>query len=384
MKCGRDRFVAVPGAAGLIVVRLSVPVLVFALAGALPALGESRDRRPDLPVPTPRPAGPPNGGRLTPPVLAPARPPVAAPVAPGSEAAVFRSWLAAFQAEALGRGIRQAVLDRAFAGVTPNPRVVELDRRQPEGRVGFSDYLNRTVTTERIAEGRRLMALHRTLLGRIGRAYGVSPHLIVSLWGIETSFGTNTGGFSVIRSLATLAFEGRRAELFRAELLAALQILQQQRFTAEMLTGSWAGAMGQCQFMPSSYLKFAVDQDGDGHPNLWTSTADVFASTANYLGQLGWRSDQGWGRPVRLPPGFDQGQITYDLVLPLTEWQKRGVRLLGGGDLPAAELVGSLTRPGGPTGTAWLVYPNFRAVMKWNRSTYFAMAVLQLADAIGP
>ncbi len=342
--------------------------LLFAVLATIPACGAGHDHRQALPVPVPT-----------------VRPAVTAPRPAVPESRAFGAWLEAFKAEARAQGLRQAVLDGAFAGVTPNPRVVELDRRQPEGRISFSDYLNRTVTAGRIAEGRRLMALHRALLRRVSASYGVPPQVIVSLWGIETSFGSNTGGFSIIRSLATLAFEGRRAAFFRGELLAALTILQDQHFTPDQLTGSWAGAMGQCQFMPSSYLKYAVDADGDGHPDLWRSTADVFASTANYLHQLGFRRDQNWGRAVRLPRGFDAGQITYEVALPLDEWQRRGVRMLDGRDLPVArDMVASLTQPGGPGGTAWLVYPNFRTIMKWNRSTYFAMAVLQLADAIGP
>ena len=309
--------------------------------------------------------------------------PAAPPAAPDLDEAGFAVWLAAYKAEALTKGISQAVLDRAFAGVTPHPRVVELDRRQPEGRITFSKYFQNTVTSGRITKGRQLMADNAGVLASVAATYGVPAKVVVALWGVETSFGANQGGFSVIRSLATLAYEGRRAEFFRDELTKALLIMQREGFGPEKMIGSWAGAMGQSQFMPSSYLKWAVDFDGDGHRDIWATRADVFASAANYLKQNGWVAGEHWGRPVRVPPGLPRDLVTLDTRRSLAEWQALGVRLPDGGDLPSAEMSASLINPG-DEGRYWLVYENFRVIMRWNRSTYFAMSVLSLADSIGP
>lgn len=313
----------------------------------------------------------------------PAQKPVAPPAAPELDDAGFAPWLATFKAEALAKGISSVTLERAFAGVTPNPRVVELDRRQPEGRITFSRYFQNTVTSGRITKGRELMADNAGVLSSVAGTYGVPAKVVVALWGIETSFGANQGGFSVIRSLATLAYEGRRAEFFRGELMNALTIMEQEGYGPDKLIGSWAGAMGQCQFMPSSYMKWAVDFDRDGHRDIWATRADVFASAANYLKQNGWVAGQGWGRPVRIPASISHELVGLETKLPLSEWQALGVRRADGTDLPAEEMTASLINPG-DEGRYWLVYENFRVIMRWNRSTYFAMSVLSLADSVGP
>ncbi|WP_166646492.1 lytic murein transglycosylase [Zavarzinia compransoris] len=320
---------------------------------------------------------------------APARPaagataaqPGAAPAVPAVPDQDFDTWLRAFKTEALAKGIARRTLDGAFAGVTPNPRVVELDRRQPEGRITFSRYYENTVPP-RIERGRRMLAENAEVLSRVAGTYGVPSRVVVALWGVETSFGVNQGKFSIVRSLATLAYEGRRAEFFRGELLNALTIMDQEGFSSEKMVGSWAGAMGQCQFMPSSYLKWAVDFDGDGHRDIWATRADVFASAANYLKQNGWVPGEGWGRRVAIPANLPRGLTGLETRKTLAEWQALGVRLPGGADLPAAEMTASLINPG-DEGNHWLVYENFRVIMRWNRSTYFAMSVLSLADEIG-
>jgi len=302
------------------------------------------------------------------------------PPAPSVDAE-FDIWLETFKTEAVAAGISRRTVDRAFVGVTPNDRVVELDRKQPEGRITFARYFENTVSDVRIRKGRALLAEHRALLDRVAATYGVPAKVVVALWGVETSFGANTGGFSVVRSLATLAYEGRRASFFRGELKDVLRIMEAEGFGPEKMIGSWAGAMGQCQFMPSSYLKWAVDFDSDGHRDIWATKADVFGSAANYLKQNGWIAGDGWGRPVR-PPRLAKELIGLEVKKTLAEWQALGVRQPDGSDLPAAEMTASLINPG-EEGRYWLVYNNFRTIMHWNRSTYFALSVLQLADAIG-
>lgn len=317
------------------------------------------------------------GGATTGPSAAPPSPANPPPVPD----AAFEDWLEIFKAEARREGISRQVIDSAFVGVTPNERVVELDRKQPEGRITFAKYFQNTVTDGRIKKGRALLAENRAVLDRVAGTYGVPTKVVVALWGVETSFGANTGKFSIIRSLATLAYEGRRAEFFRKELKDALRIMQQEGFGPEKMIGSWAGAMGQCQFMPSSYLKWAVDFDGDGHRDIWATRADVFGSAANYLKSNGWIAGDGWGRPVR-PPRLSKDLVGLEVRKPLAEWQAMGVRQPDGSDLPVADMTASLVHPG-EEGRYWLVYNNFRTIMHWNRSTYFALSVLQLADAIG-
>jgi len=297
--------------------------------------------------------------------------------------ASFADWRDELRAEAIERGIRPITFDTAFAGVELIPRVIELDRDQPEFTLTFAQYLERVVPQSRIDRGRRRLAENRALLEAIGRKYRVQPRFIVALWGIETDFGRVTGGFPVIASLATLAHDGRRSAFFRGELLHALTILEEGHTTPGAMVGSWAGAMGQSQFMPSSFINFAVDEDGDGRRDIWETKADVFASAANYLARSGWRDDQTWGREVSVPEGFDSDLASLAVVKRLGAWQALGVRRASGADLPARQLPASLVLPEGPGGSAFLVYDNYRTTLKWNRSTFFALAVGHLADAIG-
>ncbi len=311
----------------------------------------------------------------------------------------FNTWLANLRSEALQSGIRTDIADAALSSIQPLPRVIELDRKQPEFTMTFDEYLGNVVPRSRVIKGLNKLAENRELLTKIGAQYGVQPRFIVAFWGIETDFGRHTGGFSVINALATLAFDGRRSAYFRKELLNALQILNDGHIAPNDMKGSWAGAMGQCQFMPSSFLNFAVDNDGDGRRDIWTTKADVFASAANYLSQSGWRGDQTWGRQVSLPKNFDTALANLDTVKVLNEWQLLGVRRVNGADLPTRPLMASLVLPerkaapassdpgdnekSGASPAAYLVYDNYRATLKWNRSTFFAMAVGHLADAIG-
>ncbi len=294
----------------------------------------------------------------------------------------FEDWVKAFKSEATEKGIASSLVNQAFEGVAPIPRIIELDRKQPEGRMTFEEYRKKIVSQIRIQRGREMMAQHRDLLDEIGQHYGVQPRFIVALWGIETNYGQNTGGYSVVNALATLAFDGRRSQYFRTELLNAFKILEDRHIPLEAMKGSWAGAMGQCQFMPSSFLRLAVDYDGDGRKDIWNTPADVFASAANYLSQSGWRGNQTWGRQAKLPGSFSKKEASLKIKKSLASWQKIGVRRSNGSNLPLVNIKGSILLPDGQGGPAFLVYENFRVIMKWNRSTYFATSVGLLADAL--
>ena len=295
----------------------------------------------------------------------------------------FDEWCQKLRVEALNQGIRAEIFDVAFAGVEPIRRVIELDRNQPEFSMTFDQYLSRVISDKRIQEGRQKFSQNQKILAEISQKFGVQSRFIVALWGIETGYGRHTGGFPVIASLATLAFDGRRSSFFRKELLIALNILNKGHITPERMKGSWAGAMGQNQFMPSSFFHRAIDYDGDGKRDIWTSKPDVFASTANYLRASGWRDDITWGRAVLLPDNFDLKLTGRKIKKPIGQWQALGVRLPGGGDLPKRQLNSSIMLPDkGNRRPAFLIYDNFEAILKWNRSDFFAIAVGTLADRI--
>lgn len=301
-----------------------------------------------------------------------------------AESRPFDAWLSDLQREAAQKGVSPGIIAEVLPNdIQPIPRVVELDRQQPEGTMTFARYRERIVHPLRISRGREMMRRYHSALQDVSRAYNVQPQYIVALWGIESNYGRNTGGFDVPHALMTLAYDGRRSAFFRGELLNALQILEEGHITPAQMKGSWAGAMGQSQFMPSSFLNFAVDFDGDGRRDIWGTEIDVFASAANYLAKNGWKGDQRWGREVRVPAGLPEAQTGLDVKKSLAEWQRLGVRRANGGDLPiVAGMQASLVRPDGAGGPAYLAYDNYRVIMHWNRSTYFATSVGLLADAI--
>ena len=295
----------------------------------------------------------------------------------------FDQWLSKLKTEAHEKGISQATLDSAFANVKLIEKVVKLDRKQPETVQTFQEYMAQRLPQSLVDTGKAMLNENRAILEEVGRKYGVQPRFIVALWGVETRFGKYTGGFSVIDALTTLAYDNRRADYFRKELLLALRILDENHITLADMKGSWAGAMGQSQFMPSSFINFAVDHDEDGRRDIWTTKADVFASAANYLSKSGWKYDQTWGREIKLPNGFDLSLIDLKIAKPMAEWEALGVRKADGSPLPGRQLIGSLVQPKGGNGQTFLVYNNYRTILKWNRSTYFAMSVGHLADLIG-
>ncbi len=294
------------------------------------------------------------------------------------------AWIDQVKLDAARQGVSATTVNAALADFTPNPTIIALDNKQPEKSITFAQYMERVVNPTRISQGRELYQQHRTLLDKIGREFGVQPRFIVALWGIETNYGGNTGGFKIIPALATLAHDGRRAEFFRDEMMKALQIVDAGHIPLSQFKGSWAGAMGQSQFMPSSFLAYAVDYNGDGRKDIWETQSDVFASIANYLSQSGWNADETWGRVVRLPSGFDQSLAGRDKKKPLAEWARMGVTNNNGSVLPQVDnLQSAVLYPGKDGEESYLVYGNYDVIMKWNRSTYFATAVGTLADAIG-
>ena len=312
------------------------------------------------------------------PVLA-ADSPIAAPQ-PGRD---FATFLAGVKAEAAAKGIRPATLV-VLDGIKPVDRIVALDRKQPEFTLTFAQYLAHILSRDKIADGRKMLAGNRKLLAAIARRYGVQPRFVVALWGIESDYGRVMGTYPVVTALATLAWDGRRSAYFRGELLDALTILDHGDVRPQAMIGSWAGAMGQCQFMPSTFVKYAQDFDGDGRRDVWGSRADVLASAANYLAGLNWKGNQTWGRAVRLPRRFDHRLLGLATTKPLAQWARLGVRTEAGKPLPRRTgMQASVILAEGDHGSAFLVYDNFRAVMKWNRSTFFALAAGHLADRIG-
>jgi len=291
------------------------------------------------------------------------------------------AWLAGLRGEALERGIPAATVEAALGEVRLLPAVVSADRSQPGAPSGFCRYLERRLTPTRIARGRRLLAEHRALLAELAAEHGVPARYLVALWGLESNYGDYQGDHPLFDALVTLAHDPRRGSLFREQVFAALRIVAAGGLAPGDLRGSWAGAMGQVQFMPTTYLDHAVDHDGDGVADIWASVPDALASAARYLRRAGWRSGETWGRPVRLPASLP-GSARPTGAMQLAAWQELGVRRHDGGDLPAASLAGRLVLPNSGPEPAFLVYPNYRTFMAWNRSTSFAISVGALADAL--
>jgi membrane-bound lytic murein transglycosylase B len=300
-----------------------------------------------------------------------------------ADEAKFQAWLGEFKQHAVREGIPPEVVEKAFEGITENLDVVKLDRKQPENKITLTRYLTNTISERRIRIGREMLDEHRELLERISNQYGVQPKYIVALWAIESDFGNYTGNYVLVESLATLAYEGRRAKFFSKELLYALRILQEEKLEPGALTGSWAGAMGQCQFMPSTYLNYAADGDGDGDRDIWSSEADVFASIASYLNALGWNEAEEWGHAAAPPADFNAAEADIKTGHSATYWQKRGLRMEDGAQIAGGEGVRYAIYPGTSEEGLLLITDNYKALLEWNRSRYFATAVGTLADAIG-
>ena len=296
--------------------------------------------------------------------------------------ASFDSFLLELRAEAQSKGISQSTLDSALNDLQPNPKILALYNRQPEKKQSLNLYLEKRVSAARIKRGRTHLTQQQALLEKVAEQYGVQARFIVALWGSESSYGHHMGDYPVVQSLATLAHRSKRRDYFRRELLIALRIIEQGDIQPGHMLGSWAGAMGQCQFMPWSYDRRAVDYDQDGFRDIWSSQPDVFASIANYLASQGWRDDQTWGREVILPPGFDP--TLKNAKKDLSAWNQLGIRRLNGTALPTRQIQAKLIRPSNAHGRSFLVYDNFDVLLKWNRSYHFAIAIGTLADRFRP
>ncbi len=293
----------------------------------------------------------------------------------------FIRWVNEFSATASAAGINGATLHSAFDTVRFLPRVIELDRTQPEFTRNVWDYLDSAVSALRISRGQEKLLQLRPQLDAIAARYGVPPEVLVAIWGVESNYGTHVGDIPAIDALATLGFEGRREEWASGQLLAALKILQSGDISREQMVGSWAGAMGQTQFIPSVFLAYAVDADGDGKRDIWGSVPDVMASTANFISQSGWRTGQPWGIEVRLPQGFDYVRADAAIRQSAEAWASEGVLAVDGKPLPVLP-DSFLLLPAGARGPAFLVGPNFRTILRYNNATSYALAVHLLAQRI--
>ena len=308
----------------------------------------------------------------------------------------FEQYIVKIKQEALAKGFEQALIDTSFANVVFHQRAVKADRNQPETVETLDTYLPKRLPDWKIKRARAKYKEHEALLNKVAEEYGVQPRFIVALWGLETNFGKIMGNYNVVSALSTMAYEGRREAFFKKELWAALNILKAGHISIDKMKGSWAGAMGQNQFMPTSFVAYAVDGDGDGKKDIWTNQADVFASMANYLKKEGWSDEITWGRQVTLPSDFDTS-----LAIPnntggrknwlkawaktektLAQWQALGVRRTDGTNLPNVDIKAALVFPDGKKGRAYLAYDNYKSLMQWNLSYYFVSSVGHLSDHI--
>ncbi|CNH06948.1 lytic murein transglycosylase [Yersinia pekkanenii] len=302
----------------------------------------------------------------------------------GRDPAQFPAYVEQLKAQAHAQGISKATIDKAFANIHFVDRVIQSDRNQLEKKVTLDDYLARVLTARKIAQGKEIYQRYQPQLSPVAARYGVPERYIVALWGMESGFGKIQGKEDVISALSTLAFEGRREAFFTKELIAALDIIQQGKVDDPQLKGSWAGAMGQSQFMPSSFLTYGADGDGDGKIDIWNNIDDVFASTANYLSTEGWKPGIGWGQEAKLPEGFniELAGLKDNQAKTVAQWQQLGVTPISGGNKADSNLQAWVIVPDDVQGRAFLVYDNFRTIMHWNRSYYFAISIGMMADGI--
>jgi membrane-bound lytic murein transglycosylase B len=299
----------------------------------------------------------------------------------GAESKGFEKWLEDFRNQAVRQGISKATIETTLSKAKYLPEVMERYRNQPEFKLSLDEYLSRVVPERRVQLGRKKLGTHRTMLDEVYRRIPVEPQFIVALWGIESDFGQIAGTFPVIDALATLAYASSRVEFYQKELFHALRILDKGHVPPDRMKGSWAGAMGQVQFMPSSFQALAADYDGDGKVDIWDNLGDALFSAANYLSRSGWNTGQGWGVEVKVPKEFNPPPIGSKK--PMTEWKAAGLREAGGSELPETpDLTASLIEPDRKSHRTFLVYPNYHVILKWNRSDFFALAVGTLADQI--
>ncbi len=296
-------------------------------------------------------------------------------------------WLTELRAEAAGEGISPAILDQALNGLEPDPEILQRDRKQAEFTMTAPEYLAKVVSDAKVTRGKEMAATHKDLLAQISAKYGVQSRFILAIWGVESFYGTYTGKKPVVTSLATLAYDRRRSKFFRRQLLASLDMANKGYIELDSMKGSWAGAMGQPQFIPTSYMAYAVDEDGDGRRDIWTSEADIFGSIANYLAKHGWNDNQTWGRAVQVPDSIRQQWASLskrDMTdqKGLQDWARQGVRRGDGSPLPTPNLPTRLVAPDGKGGPYYAAYPNFKRIMAYNPSYLYALAIGTLSDRI--
>jgi membrane-bound lytic murein transglycosylase B len=296
--------------------------------------------------------------------------------------AQFRSFVASFRATAIQAGIDSQIYDASVAGIARNPHVEQLNLQQPEFVKPVWSYLDSAVSPTRIVRGQAMLAGYGPTLANIEQRFGVQKEVLVAIWGIESDFGQLMGSFNMFEALATLGYQGPRSDFGRRELLNALRMEQQEHYSPVVMTSSWAGAFGQTQFVPSAFLKYAVDGDGDGRRDLWHSAPDALASAANLLLQSGWERNAPWGYEVVLPANFPYEYADIDKPSTITYWRSVGVRAAGGGDLPVSDARASIYLPAGARGPAFMVFDNFRTVLKYNNAGSYALAVCLLADRL--
>jgi len=294
----------------------------------------------------------------------------------------FASCTAALADKAKQEGVSQQIIDDVFPRLIHQDRVIELDRSQPEFVQTFPGYFSKRVTDWRTEKGKEMYAKHEKLLHELSDKYGVPPHYLLAFWGLETNFGSYKGKMPVLDSLATLACDKRRSKYFTQEFLVAVKLLEREKLQKEDMIGSWAGAMGHTQFMPSAYTHYAIDGDGDGQINLWASEEDALSSAANFLASLGWERSFRWGREVQLPENFDYQESGYKNKKPLSKWNAQGVKKADGSELGEGDTTAYVIVPAGHNGPAFIAYQNFRVIMRWNNSEFYAIAVGVLADRI--
>ncbi len=295
----------------------------------------------------------------------------------------FSAFIQEIHAEALQKGIKRETLDRVLTNLEPFQRAITHDRNQAEVKDSILAYKNRRVTPALIAEGKNKLLEHKELLDAVYKKYGVPPRFIVAFWGVESRYGKHTGTYNIIQSLATLAWDPRRSSFFKKQLFHALTILDKGYIEFEKFKGSWAGEVGDMQFIPGSYLTWAIDANNDGRRDLWDTHEDIFASAGNYLQDNGWKRNTTWGRMVRVPKGIDISKFSREIETSLSEYQAMGIRRMTGADLPNVDIKAGLLFPdeNDPT-IAFLIYHNFKVILRWNRSLSYAVTIGSLADAL--
>jgi membrane-bound lytic murein transglycosylase B len=299
-----------------------------------------------------------------------------------SHADSFQAWVERFWPTAKAAGITRQTYDLAFKGMTPDPKVVEAANFQPEYVKPIGEYIDRVVSDKRVETGKQKLVENKALLDAIEKRYGVDRHIIVAIWGVESNYGTQPGDMNVIRSLATLIYTGTKAKFAKPQLIAALKILQRGDINYEAMNGSWAGAMGHTQFIPTTYQAYAVDYDGDGKRNIWGDVPDALASTASYLKVSNWRTGESWGYEVTLPKGFNPAKVGESTSKTLAQWQKLGIERANGQPYPRPDDKATLFAPAGTNGPAFLVLNNFRSILRYNVAKSYALGVGHLSDRL--